>query len=130
MIISVSSGVMASDVTTSSQKVTDTYKVDSTCLLLVTGSDTQGTFGDVFTAKLTSNVNDTGKKISFSVDNSDPQLGSISVVKASDANVVFSSDVDASSDVAFKMKSDARDLTIIEAGTYQATVTVTATCKI
>lgn len=130
MIIGASNGVIAADIKSSEARATDTYKVDSTCEVSVTGDDTSESFGDTFTAALESNVDDSKKKLSFSFKENSPELGTVSILNASDGNpFADQNNVSAASEVKFKMKAEkVEDGTLIKAGTYEAVVLVTASC--
>ncbi len=126
---------MATSSKTSTATIKDTYKVEPTCLLSLSGSDSAALFGDVFTTSIRSNVKTTGtknvgtRKVSFDVDAEKADFGVVTIVNPDARDAVYTGDVDASEAVKFKLLTT-KDLTTNDAGIYEATITVTATCAI
>lgn len=135
MIVCVSNGVMATSSKTSTITIKDTYKVEPTCFLSFIGSDSAALFGDVFTTSIISNVKTTGtknvgtRKVSFAVDADSADFGDVKIVNPDAGDAEYTGVVNASEDVKFKLLTT-KDLTKNDAGTYEATITVTATCAV
>ena len=129
-IMSLSNYALADNITSDVGYATDTYVIDSTCGVEIGGSDNTKKLGDIFSAKVISNVKAVNTTIVFSDLVSDTGLTNLVLKTRDDADIRTDSPIPSQPDVLYEFKMLTNDIGELKAGTHKIKVTVTAHCTI